>query len=170
MRVCLNWLIAPKTVNSNDSAMRFLKTMIVVVALAAFGADDPFTGLWKLNLEKSKLPLPVPRNETVRIEADTENIRIVQEGVNDKGEPFKLTVSGGFDGKYYGVLDSPSVDTVWFRRLDSHTIFAKAMKSGTEIEAGTAVVAKNGKTVKISISITETNGKEIRAIAVLDKQ
>ena len=122
-----------------------------------------------MNLQKSKLPLPVPRNEALRIEADTKNLRLVEEGINAKGEPFKLTISAGFDGKHYGVLASPSVDTVWSRRLDNYTIIGNALKSGTEVKAGTALVSKNGKTLTVTLTGT-TKGKEIKARAVFDKQ
>ena len=142
----------------------------MALALAASDAEDPFTGLWKLNFQKSKIPPPVPRSETLRIAADTKTISITLERITDKGEPVKVTVNGGFDAKYYGVLASPFVYTVWFRRLDSHPIIAKALKSGTEIETGTAVVSKNGKTLTVKFSIAQSEGQEIKARAVYDKQ
>ncbi len=150
--------------------MRFVKTMFLFLGLTVLGADDPFTGQWKLNLEKSKLQPPAPQSETVRINADTEHIRISVEGITAKGEPFKLVVNGGFDEVYYAVLDSPYLDTVWFHRPDSHTIYAKILKSGTEIENGTALVSKNGKILKINFSTNEANGKVVKAMAVLDRQ
>ena len=108
--------------------MRCFKMVLLVcpLALTALTAADPFSGHWKLNPDKSRLPPPVARGLIVHIEADTKNIRIVEEGIDDKGDLFKLTLSGGFDGKHYGVLNSPSLDTVWFRRLDDHTILGEA--------------------------------------------
>ena len=152
--------------------MRCFKMVLLVgpLAVTALTAADPFSGHWKLNVEKSRLPPPVPRSQLVYIEADTLNIRIVEEGIDDKGDLFKLTISGGFDGKHYGVLNSPSLDTVWFRRLDDHTILGEATQSGKEIGTGTAVVSKNRKTLTVSFSLNDARGKEIRAKAVLDKQ
>ena len=150
--------------------MRFATSIIFLMAFAASGADDPFTGIWKLNLQKSKISSPVPLNYTIRIEADEKNIRITQEGIGVKGESFRFKVSGGFDRKDYGVLDSPAIDTVRFDRPDSHTIFGRALKSGNEVAAGTAVLSKDGKSIKISFSMTNPGGKEIKATAVLDRQ
>ena len=150
--------------------MRFAKIIILALALAAFGDDDPFTGVLKLNPAKSKLPPTVPKSGTLRIEGDKDNIHLSVEGTTDKGEPFKLSVSCGFDAKYYGVLDSPYVDTVWFRRLNDHSIISRFLKSGAEIESGAAVVSNNGKTLRIDFSVTEARGKATKATAVLDKQ
>jgi hypothetical protein len=149
--------------------MRFVTTLILILAFATFGADDPFTGVWQLNPKKSKLPSAVPRNQIVRIQADMQNVRIFEQGIDAKGEPFKLTISAGFDGKHYGVLGQSFVDTVWFRHLDNHTIIGEARQSGKEIVAGTAVVSKNGNTLTVSFSFTGTKGNEIKAKAVFDK-
>ncbi len=67
-------------------------------------AADPFSGVWTLNLTKSKLPPPVPQSQTVHIKADAGSIRVREEIVSDKGERLTVTVDAKFDGKDYPII------------------------------------------------------------------
>ena len=140
------------------------------LALWLFVAGDPFTGFWKLNLSKSKLPPPLPQSQTTRIEANAGGIDIVEEIVSDKGERTTVTVSAKFDGKDYPVNGSPVADSVVYQRIDSHTIRGVARKAGKVVVHETVVVSKDGKTLTGTYSGTDAAGKEIAGIAVFEKQ
>src|SRR5690242_9430405 len=143
---------------------------MILVALAAFGADSPFTGIWKLNLQRSKLPPPLPRSETLHIEGDTKSIRIRQEGIDDQGKAFGLRVSADFGGKDFGVLNSRSVDTVRLDHRNSRTISVEGLKSGLTVVTGTAVVSRDSKTLKFEFSIWSPDDRETKAVASFDRQ
>ena len=63
------------------------KTVAALCALSfcLFAAGDPFSGSWKLNPSRSKLPPPIPRSQTVRIKAGSRSIRIREEVVDKRG-------------------------------------------------------------------------------------
>ena len=46
-----------------EQPVRQLKVLavVLVMSLSLFAADSPFSGTWKLNLAKSKMTPPVPR-------------------------------------------------------------------------------------------------------------
>lgn len=142
----------------------------LAVSLYLFIAGDPFSGTWKLNLSKSKLPPPLPQSQTVRVEADSKNIRILEEIVSDKGERTRISVDAKFDGKDYRLTGSPVADTVAYQRVDRYTIKGIGKKAGTVVMKETVVVSKDGKTLTGTYSGTDPTGKQITGIAVFEKQ
>ena len=138
------------------------------LALPTFGANDPFAGTWKLNVAKSKLRPPAPQSDTVRIEVEGKDLKIDQEGMDDKGEPFKLTVLGGFDASVYGIAGSAHADSVTFRRPSSRHILAEARKSGAAIAWLDAEVS--GNSLRVNVSVVDAEGKEIQSLAILQRE
>src|SRR5260370_23639407 len=138
------------------------------LVLPIFGATDPFAGTWKLNVAKSKLQPPAPGSDTVRLEIDAKEIRIEQEGTDDKGVPFKLTVQGGFDHSVYGIAGCRYADAVVFRRPSVRHIVAEASKSGVAVAWLDAGVS--GNTLKINVSVLNAEGKEIKGVALLQRE
>ena len=133
-------------------------------------AGDPFSGVWKLSLAKSKLPPPLPQSQTVRIEADQGSIRIREEILSEKGERLTITVDAKFDGKEYSIIGSPFADTVAYQRVDSNTLKGIARKAGKVVVSETAVVSEDGMTLTATYSGTDATGKPVSGIAVLEKQ
>jgi hypothetical protein len=138
------------------------------LALPSFGASDPFAGTWKLNVAKSKLQPPAPQADTVRIEIDDKNLRIEQEGIDDKGTPFKLIVQGGFDDSLYSIAGSNYADAVTFRRPTSRHLLADLKKAGVTIARFDAEVS--GNNLKVSMSFIDAEGKETKSQAILQRE
>lgn len=139
-----------------------------LLALPLLGANDPFAGTWKLNVAKSKLQPPAPGSDTVRVEVDSKNLRIDQEGTDDKGEPFKLTVQGGFDDSLYGIVGFSHADAVRFRRPSNRQIWAELRKSGVAVAWLEAEVS--GNNLKVKLSVVDAKGKESNSLAILQRE
>ena len=152
--------------------MRSLKiaAMVSIAAACLSAASDPFSGVWKLNLVKSKLPAPAVQSQTATIEADGEGIRIREEIVNDKGEHLTVTVNAKFDGKDYPVSGTPLADTVAYRRVDSRTIDGTAKKAGKVVTTERAVVSGDGKTLTVTYTGKDAAGKPVTGVGVFEKQ
>lgn len=151
-------------------ALRYTGILILAcaVGLPLPGADDPFAGTWRLNVAKSKLQPPSPASDIVRIEVDDKGVKIEQEGTDDKGAPFKLTVLGGFDDSFYGIKGCARADAVSFRRPASRHILAEVRKSGATVAWIDAEVS--GNNLKISLSLVNEDGKETKSVALLQKE
>ena len=139
-----------------------------VLASPSFGATDPFAGTWKLIAAKSKLQPPAPKSDTIHIEVDGKDVRIEQEGIDEKGEPFKLTVLCGFDDSSYGIAGSTHADSVSFRRVNSRHILAEVRKSGVTVASLDAEVS--GNSLKVNMTVIEADGKEVKSVALLQKE
>jgi hypothetical protein len=146
--------------------------ILVFLALSLFlgAAEDPFSGLWKLNLSKSKLSPPIPKSQIARVDIDTSGIRISEEIVSDKGERMIITVDAKFDGKDYPVKGSPYADAVSYERVDRFTIKGVGKKAGKVIMYETVVVSPDGTAMTGTYSGTDASGKQVTAIAFFDKQ
>ena len=154
--------VAPDTLQAVSALL-----LACVLVLPALGASDPFSGTWKLNVTKSKLLPPVPGSDTVRVEIDGNDLRIEQEGVDEKGEPFKLTLQGGFDDSRYGITGFRYADAISFRRPAGRRILAEARKSGVVVAWLEAEVS--GNTLKVNLSVLDAEGKEVKSLAILQR-
>jgi hypothetical protein len=151
-------------------AVRFSGALLLAstLTLPSFGASDPFAGTWKLVVAKSKLLPPAPESDTIRIQVDGKDVRIDQEGVDDKGALFKLTVLCGFDDSSYGIAGSSHADSVSFRRAGSRHILAEVRKSGVAVAWLDAEVS--GNSLKVNLTVVDASGKEVKSVAVLQKE
>jgi hypothetical protein len=142
----------------------------LALSLLLQAAEDPFSGVWKLNLSKSKLSPPIPKSQIARVAARASGIRISEEIVTDTGERMNISVDAKFDGKDYPVNGSPYADGVSYQRIDRFTIKGVGKKAGKVIMYETVVVSPDGKTMTGTYSGTDASGKQVTAIAVFDKQ
>lgn len=147
-----------------------------VMAAAVFSAvfvscaaRDPFSGTWKLNLSKSKLPAPLPQSQVVTIHIADQIIRVQEDVVSEKGE--KLTIKGlaKFDGQDYAIDGSQYADTVAYTRVDRNTLKSIGKKGGKVIVNEIAVVSGNGKTLTATYSGADSSGRPATFVAVFDR-
>jgi hypothetical protein len=143
---------------------------VITAAATLLFAADPFSGFWRLNLAKSKLPPPLPRSQTSRINVDGDSIHIHEEIENDKGERMTITVEARFDGRDYPIHGTPFGDTVAYERIDPYTLMGKVKKSGRIISREKIVVSSDGATMTSTYSGIDATGREAAATAVFEKQ
>jgi hypothetical protein len=72
------------------AALKIAAFLSLSLWLAA--AEDPFSGVWTLNLAESKLSPPLPKSQIVRVQIDEQTIRISEEIVSDTGERMVIIV------------------------------------------------------------------------------
>jgi hypothetical protein len=147
-----------------------LASLFCAVLLYSCASTDPFTGVWKLDLEKSKLPAPLPQSQTVHIQVVGMSIHVQEEIVNDKGERITITGDARFDGKDYSIKGSDFADSVAYERLDRNTIKGAGKKAGKVVVNETAVLSKDAKTLTTTYTGTDASGRQGTYVAVFHKQ
>lgn len=140
------------------------------VLLCSCASPDPFSGVWKLDLQESQLPAPLPQSQTVHIRVDGMSIHVEEEIVGGKGERVTITGDARFDGKDYPIKGSDFADTVAYQRLDRNTIKGAGKKAGKVVVNETAVLSRDAKTLTTTYSGTDASGKEGTYVAVFRKQ
>lgn len=150
--------------------MHRLGVLAAVLSMPALlGADDPFSGVWKLNLAKSELTPPVPRSHRAIIHAAADGVRVREEIVSDKGEEITVTFEAKFDGRDYAVSGSAMADTVAMTRVNAHTIKSVVKKACKVVLSETEVISMDGKTLRANYSAVDAEGKPIIGTAILEK-
>lgn len=147
---------------------RNLLLTLLLTAASLFGAD-PWIGIWKMDLSKSKFPGPPPRDVVLTYEARDKGFHFTSAGKLQDGTPYSYSFTGAADGKEYKVENHPSYETA----------MAKAANGVLEVEyrrAGSALVShksefKENGTVMITTTVwSNPNGEPFTTVARFDKQ
>jgi hypothetical protein len=143
----------------------------LAVSMQVQAADNPSTGTWKLNVEKSKFdPGPGPKMETITIsiEGGAENYK--SEGTDASGNPTTSSFSAKTDGTDAPVTGNPLGDMISIKQMDSHHLTGHLKKDGKETVTVHVVVSKDGKTRTLTITGKTPDGKAVHDVEVFDKQ
>jgi len=138
---------------------------------ASANASDPQNGTWKLNTAKSKYdPGPMPKSNTLTIEADDKTYKLHAEGVDGNGNATMADFTAGFDGKDVPAKGLPYGDTVSLKRIDANTVEVTMKKDGKALVTVKSVVSKDGKTRTSTFHGKDEAGHDVHNVAVYDKQ
>ena len=151
--------------------MRSFRLLLVLLSFSAslLAADSPFSGIWKFNPSKGHLTPPIPKSVLVHIAADTENFKFSEEGVDEKGQPFKSSYEAKFDGKDYPTTGNPDSDSVSLRRVNEREIKFTTKKAGKVVSKLDVIVSKDGQITTVNYT-DYSQGKTDKGSAVYDKQ
>src|ERR1700737_1398120 len=102
----------------------------VILNVAALPVDTQ-SGTWKMNSAKSKYsPGPAPKNNTVKIDSDVDNIKLSSDGIDAAGNPTHVEFTAKYDGKDYAITGVPYGDTIAIARIDNSTTESTVKKDG----------------------------------------
>ncbi len=135
-----------------------------VVLAAQADQNSPFTGTWKLNVAKSKIsPGPAPKSETVTIAPDRKvSVETVTADGNtttwsySPAENTAVPIEGMENSTVMEKLSGNKVDHTW--------------KMGNGTETGHGVVSKNGKTMKYTLTGTNSQGQKVNSVYIFEKE
>lgn len=149
-------------------------TTLLLVALAlnvSAAPADQQSGTWKMNPAKSKYsPGPAPKNITVKIDSDADNIKLASDGIDAAGNPTHVEYTAKYDGKDYPITGVPNADKVAVERLDADTIRSTTKKGDQVVMTVTSVISKDGKTRTSTFKGKNAEGQDINNVVVYDKQ
>jgi hypothetical protein len=150
--------------------MRILRVLcaLLLFAVTALAADDPFTGTWKLNIAKSKLLAgDKTKSDVYRMVADDNTIKFTDEVILDK-EVRNITIDAKFDGKYYPINGDPDTDAVAYHR-NGNTLMVTLKKDGKMVGKDRLVVSRNGQITTVAFTIYSNKNPQT-GTAVFEKQ
>lgn len=144
---------------------------VCIFTVAALAAESPFVGTWKMNADKSKVTgADTLQNVTVQYEMDGESMKATVQGTTAQGQAENFTYEATLDGKPGTATGSSMFDTIMLQKLGTNTIKATAKKGAKVVYVDRRVVSKDGKTLTISRTGTDSQGKKFQSTIVFDKQ
>jgi len=151
-------------------------TMAVAVGLWVMGtaagfAESPQMGTWKLDEAKSDIPAGMPKNTTVVYSTEAgDKWKITTESKDKDGKAVKTTWVGKIDGKPHSIEGSPAYDQIAYTKKDERTNELKGMKDGKVVGTGSIVVAPDGKSRVVTVTMTGEDGKKMTSKAAYTKE
>jgi hypothetical protein len=152
--------------------------VVLFVSVGVRAQSGPLVGTWKLNLAKSKYnPGPPPRSGTTKITAVAGGIKLVADGVDDKGQATRVSYTSKFDGK-----DSPekatiggkpnpnNADAIAWKKIDDYTYESTAKLKGQVVTTTRYTISRDGKTRTNSVTGKDAQGQSVNNTAVYEKQ
>ena len=151
-----------------------LRTLFLTLALALFGAQlcsaQDNLGSWKLNEAKSKIPAGMAHVVTSSYVAQGDQIKVVGDGVDARGNPMHAEWLGKFDGKDYPVTGTGVSNSRSYKQVNANTFSLTNKKDGKTVSTARIVTSADGKTRTVHITQTDASGKSLSGTAVYDKQ
>ena len=137
-------------------------------ALAQGG--DAVNGRWKLNVAKSKFsPGPAPQSQTIVISGADTARKVVVDLTPQNGAAVHWEVSGGPGVELPVVGTNANADHYVFKRINATTLEAQYMRDGKPTIKQTAVASADGKTLIVTGTGTDAQGRTVNNVAVYDK-
>ena len=134
---------------------------------------DPWAGTWKLDLAKSKMNAPAPKEETVKSEgtgADGSMVKYSISGVEADGKPFSQSYDGKADGKPYpAIADGKEVAKISYHKDSDHQYTGKGTAPDGTVSNSKVTLSKDGKTITVQEHVKGPQG-EYDQTAVYNKQ
>ena len=151
--------------------LRNVALAVFVFSVGLLAAESPFAGTWKMNADKSKLAgADALQNVTAQYEVTGGTLKATVQGTSTQGQPVNFNYEAKLDGTPGTSNGSDAFDTITLQRVSTHVLKATAKKGGKVVYTDRRVVSKDGKTLTISRSGTDTQGKPFRETMVFDKQ
>jgi hypothetical protein len=137
---------------------------------AALAQNEAINGTWKLNVAKSKYdPGPGPKSQTIVISGTDAARKIVVDLTPQNGNAVHWEVSGGPGTQLPVVGTNANADHYVFSRINATTLEAQYFREGKPTIKQTAVVSADGRTLTVTGTGTDAQGRTVNNVAVYDK-
>ena len=150
-------------------ALRILPVLLLL-SMVAFAADSPFSGTWKLNLQKSKMIEGDPTKSDVHHVVVKDETLTDEAEWSDGKETNKTKVEAKIDGKDYPVTGDPMSDMVSYKHQGARTLAYTSKKAGKVVSDGTIALSDDGKSATVKFTAATAEGKKVTGIQIYDKE
>jgi hypothetical protein len=147
--------------------------LAITTTMAALEADNSL-GTWKANITASKYtPAPWPVKSLIVVrEAVPGGVKVTTTGERTDGTAISTSYTANYDGTPAGVTGTGApYDTVSIKEVDSNTFIYKAKNTTGKYHAsGRIVISNEGKTMTLTATGTDADGKDMTLALVYEKQ
>jgi hypothetical protein len=143
----------------------------IVLSSSVVLAAENWLGTWKLDVAKSKsVPGPGPKSLTLKFEATRDGIKLTTDGVSAEGKATHGQYVSRFDGQEVPWEGNPDADMASPKRIDDNSYVNTWKKGGKATITAKVVVSKDGKTLTVVQTGTDSQGRTVNSKEVFNKQ
>jgi hypothetical protein len=144
--------------------------LTLAVGSLAFAAEN-WVGTWKLNAAKSKYsPGPAPKSQTLKFERSQGGIKLTSDAIDAQGKALHGEYVSKFDGQDVPWTGNPDADTAGAKRIDDNSYENVWKKAGKVTMTARITVSADGKTLTVTQTGKDSQGRSVNTTAVYDKQ
>lgn len=129
-------------------------------------AQDPFTGEWVYQLERSTSTGPNVERWIQRIEVTGDEVRVREEVIVATGQRANVSLQAKFDGRDYPVTGSSLSDAIAYTRLGPREIVGTGKKNGGVTLRETITAEADGQTLTLAFAIFSGEREIMIGVAV----
>jgi len=133
-------------------------------------AGDNWVGNWKLNAAKSKLSATGIKTDTLKFERTADGIKLTSEGTDAQGKPAHASYTSKFDGKEVPWTGNPMADTAAPKKIDDNNYENSWKMAGKGTVTAKVSVSADGKTLTVTQTGKDPQGKDVNLVAVYERQ
>jgi len=132
---------------------------------------DPWAGTWKMDLAKTKLHNPAPKEETVTSSGSAgDTVKYSISGTAADGTPINESYDGKADGKPYPfIANGQKVADISYHRDSDHQYSSHGSGADGSTSTGTVTLSKDGKVLTVQEHVKGSQGEFDQTI-VYNKQ
>ena len=143
----------------------------IVLSTSVALAGENWLGTWKLDVAKSKdSPGPGAKSYMLKFEATPAGIKLTSDGVLADGKAVHGEYVSKFDGKDVPWAGNPEADVASPKKIDDNSYENTWKKGGKVTIVAKVVVSKDGKTLTVTQTGTNSKGQAVNNTGVYDKQ
>jgi hypothetical protein len=132
---------------------------------------DPATGEWILNISKSNFALSAaPKSSLMKLEAWEDGLRVKTYTIDTQERSIHLEAAYKFDGRDYVLKGYPLADTISAKRINLRASESVWKKRGKVVITVRAVVSIDGKTLSLSKTGMDTQGRALDELLIYERQ
>lgn len=160
--------------------MSIRNTLCFFAALALAGStliaadNDPFAGMWNLDVQKSTYSgVPKPKELTLTVTDHGDNRLLAFNGTNADGSPIKMEVTEPMKGGPLGLTGAPpndAWDSATLKVISPTAQDITYSKDGKEVGVRHIRIARDHQTMTARFTGTDSQGKKITQNDVWHKQ
>ena len=133
--------------------------------------QEPWFGIWKLNLEKSTVDRDARfKRATTKIEPWQDGLKVTYDLVGVRGGITHMEWTGKFDGKDYPMLGVDYVLTNAYSRLDDRTYQITVKNDGVVTATAKVTISPDGRTLTTLTTGKDARGDTVNTTAVYERQ
>ena len=147
--------------------------LLGALTAVAFAQDDPHIGTWQLNLAKSTFnPGPAPKKQSLWYKAEPGGLTALLQGIDATGLPINPdagNLSIYLDGKEHPTPQAGYDSSTW-TSINANEYVVHRKKAGKIVLTTTNVVSSDGRTMTITTTGVDRDGRPTHTVRVYDKQ